>query len=296
MTPTPCTNLSTSRARCVEPAAAGSSGSGRRFAAALLLAAGAIAPGIVQAQASSPGWTFAATIYGYFPSVSGETSFPVKTGGGSVDISASDILDTIDFVAMGTFDAHNGRWGAFTDVMYLDLGGSKSASRDFTIGGKPIPGGTTADLGWDMKGVIWTLAGQYRVVGGSGLSLDVLAGARLVDIEQDASWVITGSLGPLAPPARTGNGEAEVSHWDGIVGLKGRYTIAQAPKWSLPFYIDVGAGDSDLTWQAFAGVSYAFGWGDLSAGWRYLDYDMKSGKPIKDLNFNGVMVGATFRW
>ncbi len=290
------TSRSTAPARHSPSAVAGVAGGGRSLAAALLLAAGALAPGVAAAQATGPGWTVSASLYGYFPSVGGETAFPVKSGGGSVDIPVDKILDSIDFVFMGTLDVHNGRWGAFTDFMYLDLGGSKSNSRDFTIGGKPIPGGTTADLGWDMKGVIWTLAGQYRVVGGSGLSLDVLAGARLVDIEQDASWVITGSLGPLAPPARTGNGEAEVSHWDGIVGLKGRYTIAQAPKWSLPFYIDVGAGDSDLTWQAFAGVSYAFGWGDLSAGWRYLDYDMKSGKPIKDLNFSGAMVGATFRW
>jgi hypothetical protein len=276
MTPTLSTSPLTARARCLKTAA--------------------IAPGIAAAQAASPGWTFTGTLYGYFPSVSGETAFPVKSGGGSIDISADQILDSVDFVFMGTLDAHNGRWGAFTDVMYLDLSGSKSNSREFTIGGKPIPGGTSADVGLGMKGVIWTLAGEYRVVGGGGLTLDVLAGARLVDIEQELSWVISGSLGPLAPPARTGNGKAEVSHWDGIVGLKGRYTIEQAPKWSLPFYIDVGAGDSDLTWQAFAGVSYAFGWGDLSAGWRYLDYEMKSGKPIKDFNFSGAMIGATFRF
>jgi hypothetical protein len=197
---------------------------------------------------------------------------------------------------MGTFDVHNGRWGAFTDLMYLDVSGSKSASRDFTIGGQQIPANTTANLGWGIEGVIWTLAGQYRVASGAGLTMDLLAGARLADLDQEASWDITGGLGPLAPPARTGRGEAEVSQWDGIVGLKGRYTFAQAPKWSLPFYVDVGTGDSDLTWQIVAGVSHAFSWGDVGAGWRYLEYDMKSGRPIKDLNFSGAMVGATFRW
>jgi hypothetical protein len=298
MTPTLSTSPLTARARCLKTAAVDLCGGGRRVAAALLLSAGAIAPGIAAAQAASPVWTFTGTLYGYFPSVSGETAFPVKSGGGSIDISVDQILDSIDFVAMGSLDVHNGRWGAFTDLMYLDLGGSKSNSRDFMLGGRPIPGGTTADLGADMKGLIWTLAGQYRMVGGSGsgLTLDALAGARLVDMEQKISWVITGSLGPLAPPARTGSAETEISQWDGIVGLKGRYTIEQAPKWSLPFYVDVGTGDSDLTWQVVAGVSYAFGWGELSAGWRYLEYDMKSGKPIKDLNFSGAMVGATFRW
>lgn len=290
------TSRPTTPARQSRSAAAGVAGGSRSLAAALLLSAGVLAPGIAAAQAASPGWTVSATLYGYFPSVGGETAFPVQSGGGSVDISASDVLDSIDFVFMGTLDVHNGRWGAFTDLMYLDLGGSKSASRDFTIGGMQIPADTTANLGWDMKGVIWTLAGQYRVANGSGLTLDLLAGARLADIKQEASWDITGSLGPLAPPARTGSGEAEVSQWDVIVGVKGRYTFAQAPRWSLPFYVDVGTGDSDLTWQVVAGVSYSFGWGDLGAGWRYLEYDMKSGRPIKDLNFSGAMVGATFRW
>jgi len=296
MTPTLSTSPPTAHARCLKSAAIDLCGSSRRVAAALLLSAGAIAPGIAAAQAASPGWNFSATLYGFFPSVSGETSFPVRAGGGTIDMSASDVLDSIDFVLMGTFDVHNGRWGAFTDLMYLDLSGSKSASRDFKIGDMQIPANTTANLGWGIEGVIWTLAGQYRVASGGDLTMDLLAGFRLADLDQEASWDITGSLGPLAPPARTGQGEAEVSQWDGIVGLKGRYTFAQAPKWSLPFYVDVGTGDSDLTWQIFAGVSYAFSWGDLSAGWRYLEYDMKSGNPVKDLNFSGAMVGATFRW
>ena len=296
MTPTLHTSRPTARARCLKSAAIDLCGDGRRFAAALLLSAGAIAPGISAAQAVGQGWAISASLYGYFPSVSGQTAFPVNSGGGTIDVSADQILENVDFVFMGTLGAHNGRWGAFTDLLYLDLSGSKSNSREFMLGGKPIPGGTSADVALGMKGVVWTLGGEYRVVGGSGLTLDMLGGARLVDIEQELSWVISGSLGPLAPPARTGVGKAEISYWDGIVGLKGRYTIEQAPKWSLPFYIDVGTGDSDLTWQAFAGVSYAFGWGELSAGWRYLDYELKSGTPIKDFNFSGAMVGATFRF
>ena len=66
--------------------------------------------------------------------------------------------------------------------------------------------------------------------------------------------------------------------------------------WGVPFYLDVGTGKPKFTWQAAAGVSYAFGWGELSALWRYLDYENKSGKPIKDVQFSGPMVGATFRW
>jgi hypothetical protein len=181
-------------------------------------------------------------------------------------------------------------------VMYLNLGGDKSQSRDFTIGGEQIPADTTANLGMDLSGVIWTLAAEYRVVAEPGLTLDLLAGTRLADLKAELRWDISGNIGTLPPAARSGSGDAEVSEWDFLVGLKGRYRFEQAREWSLPFYLDVGTGDSDLTWQIAGGVSYAFGWGELSAMYRYLDYDMKSGRPIKDINLSGFMVGATFRW
>lgn len=56
------------------------------------------------------------------------------------------------------------------------------------------------------------------------------------------------------------------------------------------------SGESRLTWQVVGGISYAYAWGELSAMWRYLAYDMKSGGAVKDLDFSGPMLGATFRW
>jgi hypothetical protein len=58
--------------------------------------------------------------------------------------------------------------------------------------------------------------------------------------------------------------------------------------------VDVGTGESKLTWQAAGGLGYAFSWGEVSLLWRYLAYDFKSGNPQQELNFNGPMLGATF--
>ena len=55
-------------------------------------------------------------------------------GGPSINVDASTLLDHLKMTFMGAFDAHNGRWGMFTDVLYLDVGGSKSKTRDFNIG------------------------------------------------------------------------------------------------------------------------------------------------------------------
>ena len=35
---------------------------------------------------------------------------------------------------------------------------------------------------------------------------------------------------------------------------------------------------------------------ELTGMWRYLGYEMKSGKSLSELNFNGPVIGVTFRW
>jgi hypothetical protein len=87
-----------------------------------------------------------------------------------------------------------------------------------------------------------------------------------------------------------------LQNWDAIVGVRGRLTFGEGRRWFAPYHLDVGTGESDITWQAMAGLGYSFGWGDVLAAWRYLDYDMKSGETIESLNFNGPLVAAVFRW
>src|SRR6478609_8261634 len=68
------------------------------------------------------------SLYGYFPTLGGTSSVPVDTNGTPIEISAEKILDSLKFTLMGTFVAHNGRWGIFTDLLYLNLGGSEQNS------------------------------------------------------------------------------------------------------------------------------------------------------------------------
>jgi len=266
----------------------------------LAAAVGVLTPTLLAAQAPQsepiPGaWRYGASLYGYLPSMSGTSSSPADSAGTPINVNLDKILD-LDFTLMGSFDAHNGRWGVFTDLIYLNLGGSTQQSRDFTIGTVGLPAGTTANLDLNLKGLVWTLGGQYRVFSEPALTMDALAGARLLDVRTTTRWSISGSLGPIAPSGRTGSSESNNSELDGIVGVKGRMRLGSSGRWTLPFYLDVGAGDSDLTWQAAAGLSYAYKWGDLTAMWRYLAYDLKPGRSIEELKFNGPLIGVTFRW
>jgi hypothetical protein len=80
------------------------------------------------------------------------------------------------------------------------------------------------------------------------------------------------------------------------VGVTGRVALGSSTRWTVPFYIDVGGGQSDLTWQAAGGVSYGYPWGEVNFLWRHLAYDLKSGSSMKDFEFSGPMLGATMRW
>jgi len=269
--------------------------------ASLAVVVGLLVPGIATAQSTAPnpesgGWRYSATLYGYLPSIGGTTAFRADSAGTPINIGADQILDHLKFTFMGTMGAHNGRWGVSTDVIYLNVGAGKSQSRDFTIGDGGLPVGTSARLDLDLKSWVWTLAGEYRVASDPAFTMDVLAGTRMFDQQQRLRWSISGDIGPIAPAGRTGSAEANQTLWDGIVGVKGRYAFGAQREWSVPFYLDVGTGQSNLTWQGATGISYAFKWGELSGLWRYLAYDMKSGRNIRDFNFNGPMVGATFRW
>lgn len=253
-----------------------------------------LTPSCVFAQEISDEWHFAAAVYGWLPDIGGHTK-AVLGDGRAIDVDVGTILDHLKMTAQGSFEVQKGHWGGFTDLVYLDVGDSKSKTHGLSIGGQALPASIDAEADFDLKSVIWTFGGSYRSFASPGVTVDLLAGARLADFKQDLSWQFTGTFGSITPPPLTGSRRASVDQWDAIVGVKGRFAFGADHNWVVPFYFDVGTGDSDLTLQAMVGFGYSFGWGDVGVAWRYLKYDLKSG-PIADMNFNGPALGVNFRW
>ncbi len=85
---------------------------------------------------------------------------------------------------------------------------------------------------------------------------------------------------------------------DAVIGVKGKYAFANANRWSIPYYLDIGAGDSDFTWQALTGISYqAANWVDVALTYRHMEWDLTSTDGIiKNVNFDGPALGATFHF
>jgi hypothetical protein len=64
----------------------------------------------------------------------------------------------------------------------------------------------------------------------------------------------------------------------------------------LPYQLDVGTGQSDLTWQAAGGVGYRFKWGDVNFVYRHMEWDFKSRSSIDDMTFSGPLLAAKFHF
>jgi hypothetical protein len=272
----------------------------RDWASLLMFGATAFLPALAAADpdvittADSDTWKFAATVYGWLPTVHNTVNFPILGTTRDISVDANQLYSNLNLGATGAFDVHYGDFGAFTDVIYLNVGDKRSNSRDFSVEG--IPATTTADLQVGLKVWIVTIAPEYRIVADPNWTVDLLAGARYAEISSTLSWSFTGSIGPLPPASRVGGSEASLHLWTGIGGLKGQYAFGADKRWSVPFYFDAGSGDSVRTYQVLAGLAYSFHWGQITAAWRYLDYKPQAAERIQESYFDGPLVGATLRW
>ena len=159
----------------------------------------------------------------------------------------------------------------------------------FTVNGQPVT--VDGNQGLDIKATVWSLAGIYSMA--PDMRADLLFGTRMIDMKNTLNWSTSSSIAAL--PGQSGTSTVDASYWDAIIGVKGRYAFGQDARWFLPYHLDVGAGESEFTWQVSAGVGYRFGWGSMFATWRYLEYDFKSG-PVQSVSFNGPVFGASFQW
>jgi hypothetical protein len=67
--------------------------------------------------------------------------------------------------------------GAFTDLVYVDAGGSNSATRSLSLTDVTIPANITAGAHLDVKSTVWTLGGSYRVVAAPEATFALLSAA-----------------------------------------------------------------------------------------------------------------------
>jgi hypothetical protein len=241
----------------------------------LLTASSSIA---LAADAKAPDdWRFDALLYGWAAGIGADLQ-----RSGSAWLGFNRILDTLDMAFMGAFAASKDKWRFAADVIYMDLSEKDSATLTVPIG-SGIPASVSVRV--ELKAWILDPNVQYRLYETDKLELYALAGARYLSIEGDVTKEVTSALGRIS-----GEVDKTKRWWDGVVGVSGQYNLTQ--RWYVPFVVDVGTGDSRLTWQAGAAVGYHFDSVDAVIGYRHLAWDFKGGGSLEDLFVTGPYVGV----
>jgi hypothetical protein len=232
-------------------------------------------PGLSKAnpQKQDGGWNFAAELYFWGASIDGETAT-----GDNLDIGIDDLIDGLNLAFMGNLGVKKDRWGFMIDTIYLDA--SDNTNLNTSIGGV----NTNVDL---SSWVVTPMIG-YEVVNSDQFSLVIIGGVRYLYLDTEIDLRNADPAGPVFSI----NAEDSGDNWDGIIGLRGELTFAT--NWFIPYHLDIGAGDSDFTWQGFAGVGYHFSYIDVLAGYRYLSWDFDDNAAIDDMNLSGFGAGVKF--
>ena len=272
--------------------------------AALIAAVALFAPFQAEAQGKGDQWTFSITPYLWLPNVDGTLKYstpPGAGGGPEVQVGPVDYLENLKFAMMITGEVRKKRWAVFTDFIYLDFQAENSSVKAIDFGQttrNPISSSLDAGTQSSLKGGLWELAGSYTAVDGDIVSLDVLGGFRYFSVRASADWRLTASVsGPGGGQSFPTSGSISQGDdlWDGIVGVRGRIRLGRS-NWSLPYYLDIGTGSSDFTWQGVAGIAYGFSWGGVQLVYRHLYYDQKDDKLLQDMRFSGPALGVFFRF
>ena len=228
-------------------------------------------------------WQYAASVYLWGAGLTGETAT-----GGEVDIGVDSLISNIHMAFMGTVEARKSEWSMLADVVYLNVGDDGAGRVPVTTqSGATLP--LKVDVGVKVKGWVVSLVGGYNVLNTKRLSVDVIAGARYLDLSLDFETGLQSQR--FGRPIDISASEGVL---DAVVGVRGHANLNES--WYLPYQFDVGTGQSDLTWQAAAGVGYRFHWGDVNFVYRRMEWDFTSSSAVDDMRFSGPLLAAKFRF
>lgn len=243
----------------------------RMATAALFLMSGAmIAPAL---PAAAQEWTGQITPYLWAPGLGGDLTPFSGAPTLSFDSSISEVMKDSDGAFFLSAYARRDRF-----VIMGDFSQSSSSKSGMLPPGLPAEG--------KLKQRSITVLAGWRALANDRMTLDLLAGARAWDIK--SSITVAGGLVQAAP------GKDFV---DPIVALRGNFALG--PNWSLIVYGDMGGfgGGSENTSQIVATFNYQVNDNlHVSAGYRQLSVDYRSGGTRVDVTMAGPLLGATWRF
>ena len=226
---------------------------------------------VANAQSGSDEWQFQiAPLYLWAVSIDGGMDIRGRFEQ-DFTVDFADAFENLEAAFTVHFEAHKGRWGLLADVNYMNLAGSQEIN---------TPGGF-ADI--DIENLILEGAGGYSFAE----SWWVIAGVRYLKMDSDLGFRLD-----IAPEF-----DMSESATDLFAGLMWRPKLGE--RWTFGARFDIGAGSSDLVWNAEAIIDFQIGkWAAILVGYRHLDYDYtnSNGGIELDMSLSGPAFAFRFFW
>ena len=198
-----------------------------------------------------------------------------------IDVDFDEIFKSIDWFpppVMLAGEVRYDRFALLSDLIYLGVEAD---------GASPGPLPLTADA--ELKTLILTVGGSYRVVQTNSVNLELLAGARFWMLDMDLALT-----GPLVGTRVGGRSETWI---DPIVGIAGQVKLGGG--FAIKAEGDVGGFGvgADLDWQVLGAIQYQLNESvTLEAGYRYLSVDFDDGDFLYDVAMQGPIIGGSIRF
>jgi hypothetical protein len=225
---------------------------------------------VADAQSGSDEWQFnLAPLYLWAASIDG--TMTIREGvDNDFGVDFADAFDNLEMGFTVHFEARKGRWELLADVFYLNVADSQDID---------TPIGRTVDVEFE----------SLILEGGAGYEFAdtwwVIAGVRYFKLDSAITFEILPSIEPSE------------SWGDLYAGVMWRPRLGN--RWHFSGRFDVGAGGSDLVWNASAIIDYRLGkWAAILAGYRHLDIDYKNNDTgiAYDMSMSGPLVALRFFW
>lgn len=243
--------------------------------AALLTAA--TLPGTALAEPHDGQWHIDGELYLW-----GAGADITMASGQDVEVDFDEVLSDLELAFMGVLGARKDRWSVFGDVMFIGVDASETVPVTIPPNTTPID----AVVSIEQDAWIVTIGGGYELKSTSNSNIDFLGAIRYFDLSTDLKVDLGGkNVGTL-------HDSSDVT--DVVVGIKGRAGLGHS--WILGYYADVGAGGSDLTYQALIDINYQFNKVALGVGYRFLKWELDGKGALDDFQVSGPFAGILYRF
>lgn len=221
-------------------------------------------------------WQVRSALYGWATALDGDISLGARSA--PVDVGFDDLLEQLDFAAMGVVEISNGQWGFLTDLFYAELSADNSLGR--------------IDFNAELEQFMGNFLIARNVISDSDTRFDLYAGARIMAIDTTLDITRTGLFG-----IRRFTGSASETWVDPVIGFRAQQDLPN--QFFVRAVADIGGFgvSSDITWQALLGVGYHINESSsILLGYRSIGTDYDNGNFGYDVTSHGLLLGFEYKF